>query len=230
LRQKIVAAIGAIATIGLFLLANAKRLADAISIVHLPHDVGEVLTSMSQTPTLISNAALAVGLICLAYLGFSHWRPKTNPSNPAGPIAPISQDGKSAFDPGWSRNVSLSDGLWRAFSGTWGGRIQLDTSLTRQTKKFLEAASEIRQRAFEGTLPVWGRRPASTLYEPIPSEFWRNHAIAAGYSISSTEGDIWVYVTRPLVVGDVPNARTPVWKDFMTSREAVEKIWPEVIG
>lgn len=41
MRQKIVATFGAIATIGLFLLSYAKRLTDAISIIHLPHDVGE---------------------------------------------------------------------------------------------------------------------------------------------------------------------------------------------
>jgi hypothetical protein len=34
MRQRIVATLGAIVTLGLFLLTNAKRLADAISIIH----------------------------------------------------------------------------------------------------------------------------------------------------------------------------------------------------
>ena len=66
MRQRLAATIGAIVTIGLFVLTNAKRLADAISIIHLPHDTEELLTSMSATPTLICYSALAIGWSCLA--------------------------------------------------------------------------------------------------------------------------------------------------------------------
>ena len=47
MRQRPAAILGAVATLGLFLLTNAKRMADAVAIIHLPHDVEEVLTSMS---------------------------------------------------------------------------------------------------------------------------------------------------------------------------------------
>jgi hypothetical protein len=85
MRQRIAAILGAIATLGLFLLTNAKRLADAISIIHLPNDVEELFTSMSHTPILISYGALAIGVICLAYLAFSHWwlKPKLSGEKPA---------------------------------------------------------------------------------------------------------------------------------------------------
>jgi hypothetical protein len=92
MRQRLVAAIGAIITIGLFLLTNAKRTADAISIIHLPHDVGEVLTSMSQIPILISNAALAIGLICLAYLVTTHLRAKPTPPVSDRPTGETAQE------------------------------------------------------------------------------------------------------------------------------------------
>jgi hypothetical protein len=73
MRRKWTATIGAVATIGLFLLTNAKRLADAISIIHLPHDVGEFLSAMSEVPALISYGALSIGIICLAYLVNGSW-------------------------------------------------------------------------------------------------------------------------------------------------------------
>jgi hypothetical protein len=120
MRQKLAATIGAIVTIGLFLLTNAKRVADAISIIHLPHDVGEVLTSMSQTPILISNAALGIGLICLAYLIASHWRSEKNPPQPAPPKqAPLLETPSREIlpDPTWSRDITLAGALWRAFDG-----------------------------------------------------------------------------------------------------------------
>jgi hypothetical protein len=72
--QRAVAILGAVVSIGLFLLTYAKRLADALSIVHLPHDVGEFLTAMSGVPALVSNGALSIGIICLAYLVHGSWK------------------------------------------------------------------------------------------------------------------------------------------------------------
>jgi len=69
------AVIGAVVTISLFVLTNAKRAADTVSIIHLPHDLGEFLTAMSGTPALVSYGALSIGIICLAYLIASSWKP-----------------------------------------------------------------------------------------------------------------------------------------------------------
>jgi hypothetical protein len=76
MHQRLAAILGAAATIGLFALTNAKRLADAISIIHLPHDVGEFLTAMSGVSELVSYGALAIGIACLAYLAWSSRKPK----------------------------------------------------------------------------------------------------------------------------------------------------------
>jgi hypothetical protein len=227
MRQKLVATIGAIITIGLFLLTNAKRAADTISIIHLPHDVGEILTSMSQTPNLISNAALAVGLICLAYLVVSHWRREATLQQPASPNRPplLETTGGSLPNPAWSRDVSLAGALWRAFDGDWMNIRPPQGQL--EERRFERTADQIRQHAFDGTLPVWGRRKGSNLFEQIPREFWINHAIESSFSrTTKAERNLWVYVTHPLVVGDVTGARTAAWEEFMTSTDAVENLWP----
>ena len=92
MRQRPVAILGAVATLGLFLLTNAKRMADAVAIIHLPHDVEEILTSMSQTPILISYGALTIGIGCLAYLVISHWWPKPKLAAPANPSNETKQE------------------------------------------------------------------------------------------------------------------------------------------
>jgi hypothetical protein len=216
------------ATLGLFVLTNAKRLADAISIIHLPHDVEEFLTSMSQTPILLSYAALAIGIICLAYLAVSPWWTKGTPKIPSPSKPPPVIERAASLDPNWSRDVSLAGSLWRAFQGDWMNVRPPQTELEKA--KFQFTADQIRQHAFDGSLPVWGRRKDSNLFEPIPREFWQNHAIEADYSLGSKDNrNLWVYVTHPLVVGEVINARTMAWEDFMTSNEAVEKLWPRTL-
>jgi hypothetical protein len=131
---------------------------------------------------------------------------------------------KSAIESNWTRDVSLLEALWRAFSGKWSGQRRVTES--HEILRFEIAADDIRQHAFEGQLPVWARRPHSDLYEPLPRDFWRNHAIETGYSLNATERDVWVYVTQAISLGDFPNARTTAWEGFMTSREAIEKLWP----
>ena len=129
------------------------------------------------------------------------------------------------------RDVTLSDALWRAFEGTWDKRIKFDyvskeKGSKLRSRKFYSTATEIRQKAFDGILPIWAKRPRSNLYEPVPKDFWTNHDIQAGYSLNPDCKDIFVYVAYPLIVGETRYARTIAWEDFMTSREAVERLWP----
>jgi hypothetical protein len=96
-----------------------------------------------------------------------------------------------------------------------------------EKKRFYHTANQIRQHAFDGTLPIWGRRKGSSLFERVPREFWQNHAIESSYSLASKDNrELWVYVTHPLVIGEVINARTMAWEDFMTSNEVIERLWP----
>jgi hypothetical protein len=140
-------------------------------------------------------------------------------------LAGVEEPKNVAFDPSWARDVELWETLWRAYSGNWNGRIDVETGV--EILRFEIAADAIRQHAFEGALPIWGRRPNSNLYELIPRGFWRNHEIVATYMLSSTGRDVWVCITHALAVGDVPHARAREWEGYMTCKEAVEKLWPE---
>jgi hypothetical protein len=130
------------------------------------------------------------------------------------------------------RDTALSDAMWRVFEGVWDKRTPPDDKpgegvSSPEALRFHDVTSEIRQKAFDGALPVWARRRLhSSLYETVPKEFWSNHDISSSYSMRGPE-DVFVYVTKPLVIGEVINARTLIWSDFMTSREAVERLWPE---
>jgi hypothetical protein len=129
-------------------------------------------------------------------------------------------------DPNWTRNVSLLDALWRAHLRKWNARETYPFDNWKAKEPFYAIGEEIRQKAFEGLLPIWARRPSSNLFESVPPEFWRNHDLEPGYCILPEVTDCWVKVTHPLLVGEVPHARTAIWTDFMTSREAVEALWP----
>jgi hypothetical protein len=133
----------------------------------------------------------------------------------------------TTIDPRWSRDLLLSEALWRVYNGDWSGRIDLSQEHYQDAKvlKLWDAAVALRQHAFDGTLPIWARRQKSTLYEPVPNEFWSNHEIEVSTTINSTIADTWVLATHPLVIGEVRFARAKDWEGFMTCREAVESLW-----
>jgi hypothetical protein len=109
-----------------------------------------------------------------------------------------------AFDSSWARDVTMSDALWRAFSGRWGVRQQFSPSdhSSPEMNRLWVTGDRLRQQAFEGQLPVWGRRrrrQPSTLYEQIPETFWSNHAIQCGHSAHSTAPDVWTSLILSLL-------------------------------
>jgi hypothetical protein len=188
----------------------------------------EVATSLhierAAMVATLSQVLIGGGLLWAAlYFAFRVGRAE-RPSKPeADPESRAIPDAQS--DPQWSRDVSLAGVLWQAFQGDWMNVRPRQTEL--EEERFQFTADQIRQHAFDGSLPCWGRRRGSNLFEPIPREFWKNHAIQTSYSLRSKDNrELWVYVTHPLVVGEVVNARTKAWEDFMTSNEAVEKLWP----
>ena len=79
MRQQVVAAVGAIVTLGLFFLTHAKRLADFFAVIRLPTDVGEALTKMATVPALVSWGCLAIGAFCVGYLIFDYFRGSQEP-------------------------------------------------------------------------------------------------------------------------------------------------------
>jgi hypothetical protein len=169
------------------------------------------------------SALLILGFWLFFKTGISKNEPEKRASFVEYPSPQVAQ-----FARGLERNVSLLDAVWRAHLGRWNARETYEQENWQAKEPFYDLVIDIRQKAFEGRLPVWGRRPRSHLYEPIPPEFWRNHEIAASYVINPLVDDTWVSVTHPLVIGEVAHAKMQAWEDFMTNRGAVEKLWPQI--
>jgi hypothetical protein len=78
------------------------------------------------------------------------------------------------------RDVSLYEAIWRAYYGEWrmpaaaGLAAMADHPPDKLSKLVLET---IPQLAFDGVLPIWGRKASYHLLEPIASEFWKDHRL-----------------------------------------------------
>ena len=64
------------------------------------------------------------------------------------------------------RDLALIDAVWRVALGNWGER-----NYSKGGYVFFKSCSEIRQKAFDGKLPIWAKRSGSELYEPLPLRF-----------------------------------------------------------
>jgi hypothetical protein len=122
----------------------------------------------------------------------------------------------------FERNVWLADAIWRAFLGTWdlpphGERAPEGES---ENQRFYDLVTkEFRQAAFDGHLPTWAKRSNSDLWEVVPKEFWKDHRIS------------YLNVVREdptkLSVENVGSLRpSNEWREFMTSKRAVDAQWP----
>lgn len=127
------------------------------------------------------------------------------------------------------RNVPLHEAIWRVHLGRWGERETYGNDWTSRGP-FHKTCAEVRQKALDGKLPVWGNKGPNTPFEPIPMGFWATHDIEANYNILPKVTETWVYVTEPTKIGQTTFARTLDWSNFMTSREVVEELWPPPKG
>jgi hypothetical protein len=184
------------------------------------HTVAEMMEKFGSVgfPAI---AAIAIVWFLYAYIR-SHLKAELVGAGTASPPPEQPKPSVMPDSSSWPRDTLLGAALWRVCFGNW-----TKPKLPELIKQLEDAGEQIRQRAYEGLLPVWARKPKSTLYEPVPASFWRNHAIIAAFSAATLGDEIFVAVTTPLIVGEVPNARSLAWTDFMTSKEAVEKLWPE---
>lgn len=124
-----------------------------------------------------------------------------------------------------SRNVLLSEAIWRAHVGRWDDLPDYGNDDTAR-ESFENTTAQVRQFARDGKLPVWGTKRRGSTFDPIPVSFWSTHDIQAGYAINPLVRDTFVYVTEPTEVGQTRFARTQDWSNFMTSRQVVEELWP----
>jgi hypothetical protein len=177
---------------------------------------------------------ILMGILIVALFEYAVWRTHQHKRIVVGAEIKPRQKSEAAIpiDPRWSRDLPLLEALWRVYNGNWNGRVDLSQEHYQDAKvlKLWDAASSIRQHAFDGTLPIWARRQNSKLYEPVPTEFWRNHDIDVSLNIHSTSTDTWVYVTHQLVIGEVRFSMAKEWEGFMTCKEAVEGLWPLKVG
>ena len=122
------------------------------------------------------------------------------------------------------RDVWLADAIWRAHLGKWG-RPDRDLSgpgVGLDAAQMLHdiIVGEVRQFAFEGKLPVWGKRRGSTLWESVPKEFWKDNRVNYLTIIRDDPALI-------LIEGIPRHERNDEWQELMTSWQSVEYLWPK---
>ena len=100
----------------------------------------------------------------------------------------------------------------------WGQNLDED-----QTEKIGELlTSEIRQAAFDGNLPIWGKRGFQDFWEPLPSKYWQHYNLDY---FSFFKDDPAELRTEQVVRGQ-PKDR--VWTALKTSKAVVDDLWPSL--
>src|ERR1700728_3260026 len=150
------------------------------------------LTGVAVPLTFWSGIGLTVALILAA--AAIAWRGRAEQAkSPA--ISPLSN---------LPRDIALLDAIWRIFMGAWGERRKVwdgdDPNNCPDFTKFYLICDDIRQKAFDGTLPIWAPRAISQLFEPLPLEFWINRRLLPNIMMSPDWNETWVVFTHALVV------------------------------
>jgi hypothetical protein len=119
------------------------------------------------------------------------------------------------------RDVWLSDAIERAFWGQWQrGVADLWPGIGLESSQRLHdiAVKDIRQLAFEGKLPVLGKRSTSDLWEAVPREF------QVSFLSTLLDDPSKLLIEHAMFTGQ----RVDDWQELMTSWQAVEYLWPAV--
>lgn len=120
----------------------------------------------------------------------------------------------------FERDAWLLDAVWRALSGRWA-RPVLGQSLSAPDYQRLHdlISGPLRQFLFDGKLPIWAKPRGSSLWQAVPSNFWRAYSINYLTLVDETPEDV-------RAARDKDGRDTDEWREFMTSRLAVERLWP----
>lgn len=184
---------------------------------------GNALTS--ESALWVATVILAATLITVEWwwhpvaslVGRRAGRSRRQPSRPR---RPASKDEQKEI----TRDVWLSDAIWRAFSGKWE-RPVIDLAgpgigLAESQRLHDLITQQIRQLCFEGKLPVWGKPRGSNLWQLVPTAFWKDHLINY-LTIIHTDPE------KMLIESERDYRTADDWQELMTSRTAVEKLWPK---
>jgi hypothetical protein len=165
---------------------------------------------VSSLLPLVPNIGLAIAVIWFIYWYVKKDFEKTEAIKQQSRESPPTHD------------VSLFDAIWRAYFGEWKNIGEGERLPSEQEYQRLHDLAEfdIPQRAFDGDLPIWGKRNALQLLEPIPKAFWQTHNI---HYLSLTNRnppriEIWS-TTHPI-------RPTHEWIELKTSRSVVDQLWP----
>jgi hypothetical protein len=124
-----------------------------------------------------------------------------------------------------ARDVALLDAIWRIFTGVWGERRKFwdggDPNQNPDFDNFYRICLDIRQKAFDGTLPIWATRKGSQLYEAVPLKFWRERSFAPQPMMDPAWPDVWVEHSQ----GPTQYHRSTEWENFSTNREIIDRLW-----
>jgi hypothetical protein len=142
---------------------------------------------------------------------------------PALPSAPT-QSTKAPLTP--ECDVWLSEAIWRAYIGTWyvpPEGLGQNISESEKQRFAMLVIREFRQRAFDGSLPVWGWRGDTTIWAEAPRDFWTDNQIDYIQVAKPDHPDeIRARADNPL---RQPNTSGD-WHHFMTSKAVIERLYP----
>lgn len=114
------------------------------------------------------------------------------------------------------RDTTVSEALAYAALGRWGEsfmEVPLHYAEWNAGKPFVE---QFQKAARDGALTVWGKQGVGTVYEEIPTTYWREH----GLDVQS------IMMGRAATVPMVEMEATALFSDLMVNREEVERTWP----
>jgi hypothetical protein len=126
-------------------------------------------------------------------------------------------------------DIWLSDAMWRAFLRTGyipeGGFSTLEIKEPEKQRFVMLIIKEFRQLAFDGKLPIWGRKKGSFILEPVPRDFWRRNQInPIQVARADHSEEVKACAERPWEKPDTSAG----WSHFKTSKAVIERLYPRL--
>lgn len=120
------------------------------------------------------------------------------------------------------RDVWVFDAVCRMYFGKWEV-MKFDSSSAgigqeNSDRLYDLAVKEFRQLAYDGKIPVWGKRNSQDVWRLIPPSHWRNHSLDWMRFLSALEGHPDAVMSAPAGNG----SHRDVWIQLMTSKADVE--------
>ncbi|SFI32521.1 hypothetical protein [Bradyrhizobium sp. Gha] len=112
------------------------------------------------------------------------------------------------------RDVGLGEAVGYICFRRWGESFVAAASSSNVSGS--REYDELLQAAADGEIPIWGKKAAHGVHEPIPGEFWFKHRMD------------WFSLLRgsPETESSVRSGSDETYLELMTSRAAIERYWP----